>query len=61
MSTFISSPDDDDDDDDDDIMITLLLLAMCYPPVLNKTPSFRESLTVDEVRKRSGKIPVATH
>ena len=50
MSTFISSP-----DDDDDIMITLLLLAMCYPPV-NKTPSFRESLTVDEVRRRSGKI-----
>ena len=51
MSTFISSP----DDDDDDIMITLLLLAMCYPPV-NRTPSFRESLTVDEVRRRSGKI-----
>jgi hypothetical protein len=54
MSTFIPSP-DDDDDDDDDIMITLLLLAMCYPPV-NRTPSFRESLTVDEVRRRSGKI-----
>mgnify|MGYP000126378150 FL=1 len=53
MSTFIPSP--DDDDDDDDIMITLLLLAMCYPPV-NRTPSFRESLTVDEVRRRSGKI-----
>ena len=51
MSTFISSP----DDDDDDIMITLLLLAMCYPPV-NRMPSFRESLTVDEVRRRSGKI-----
>jgi hypothetical protein len=28
---------------------------MCYPPV-NRTPSFRESLTVDEVRRRSGKI-----
>ena len=40
---------------DDDIMITLLLLAMCYPPV-NKTPLFRESWTVDEVRRRSGKI-----
>ena len=50
MSTFISSP-----DDDDDIMITLLLLAMCYPPV-NRTPSFRKSLTVDEVRRRSGEI-----
>ena len=49
MSNFISSP----DDDDDDIMITLLLLPMCYPPV-NRTPSFRESLTVDEVRRRSG-------
>ena len=48
MSTFIPSP---DDDDDDDIMITLLLLAMCYPPV-NKTPSFRESLTVDEVSQK---------
>ena len=52
MSTFISSP----DDDDDDIMITLLLLAMCYPPVNSRPPSFRESLTVDEVRRRSGKI-----
>ena len=50
ISTFISSP-----DDDDDIMITLLLLAMCYPP-LNRTQSFGESLTVDEVRRRSGKI-----
>jgi hypothetical protein len=49
MSAFLSSL------DDDDIIITLLLLAACNLSV-NKTPSLSESLTVDDVRRRSGKI-----
>mgnify|MGYP006161110937 CR=1 FL=1 len=60
MSADLSSPDDDDDDDDDDdededIIITLLLLAAC-DLAINKAASFHESLTVDEVRRISGKI-----
>ena len=43
------------DDDDDDMIITLLLLAAC-DLAKNKTASFHESLTVDEIRRRSGKI-----
>ena len=40
-----------DDDDHDDMIITLLLLAAC-DLAIDKTPSFSESLTVDEVRRR---------
>ena len=51
MSAFRSSH----DDKHDDIIITsLLLLAAC--DLANKTPYFNDSLTVDEVRRRSGKI-----
>ena len=41
--------------DDDDMIITLLLLAACDLEI-NKAASFHESLTVDEINRRSGKI-----
>ena len=42
-------------DDDDMIIMLLRLAAACDLPV-NRMPSIRESLTVDEVRKGSVKI-----
>ena len=55
MSADLSSPDDDDDDEDEDIIITLLLLAACDLSI-SKKALFHESLTVDDIRRRSGKI-----
>ena len=49
MLADLSSP------DDDDMIITLLLLAAC-DLAINKAALFHESLTVDEIRRRSGKI-----
>ena len=53
MSADLSSP----DDYGDDLIITLAttLLAAC-DLAINKTASFHEILTVDEIRRRSGKI-----
>ena len=56
--SFIISPllaTDHVKDDDHNMIITLLLLAAC-DLAINKTASFHESLTVDEIRRRSGKI-----
>ena len=50
MSTFLSSP----HDNDDYIIIIWLQLAV-YNPFGNTMPLFSERLTVDEVRRRSGK------